>query len=45
MFELWSMRCTASLTSLQGLIRPGMEELERVLSMGQIELNGILMLN
>ena len=45
MLELWGMLSTHLLTSLPGPIRPGVVELVRVLSMDQIELNGVLMLN
>ena len=38
MLELWGMWSTPSLASLPGPLRPGMVALDRVLSMGQIEL-------
>ena len=43
--ELWIMRITPSLPSLQGLLWPGVVAPDRVLSMGQIEPNCVLMLN
>ena len=43
--ELWGIRCTPSLPSLSGQHRPGVVELDKVLSIGQIELNSVLMLN
>ena len=46
MLELWGMQSTPSLPSLSGpFFQPGVVALDRVLSMGQIELNCILMLN
>ena len=45
MLELWRMWSTPSLPSLPGLPEPGVVALDRVLSMGQIELNCVLMLN
>ena len=45
MLELWGMRSTPSLPSLPGPFWPGVVAPDRVLSMGQIELNCILMLN
>ena len=45
MLELWGMQNTPSLPSLSGPLKPGVAALDRVLSMGQIELNSILMLN
>ena len=39
--ELWGMQSTPSLPSLQGLLRPGVVAPDRVISMGQIELNCI----
>ena len=38
MLELWGMRGTPSLPSISGPLWPGVVELDRVLSMGQIEL-------
>ena len=43
--ELWGMWSTPSLPSLPGQLWPGMVPPDRVLSMGQIELNCVLMLN
>ena len=43
--EIWGMRGTSSLPSLPGPLWPGMVAPDRVLSMGQIELNCVLMLN
>ena len=45
MLELWGMRNTPSFPSLRDPLRPGVVAPDRVQSMGQIELNGILMLN
>ena len=45
MLELWGMRSTPSLPSLPGLLRSGVVTPDRVLSMGQIELKCVLMLN
>ena len=39
------MRSILSLPSLPGLLRTGVEAANRVLSMGQIELNCVLILN
>ena len=39
MLELWGMQSTPSLSSLPGSVWPGMVAPDRVLSMGQIELN------
>ena len=39
MLELWGMRNIPSLPSLPGPLRPGVVAPDRVLSMGQIELN------
>ena len=44
MQELWGMQSTSSLPSLPGSLWPGMVAPDKVLSMGQIELNCILML-
>ena len=43
--ELWGMRSTPSLPLLPGPLRPGVLAPDRVLSMGQIELNCVLTLN
>ena len=45
MLELMDMQCTPLLPSLQGSLWPGVVAPKRVLSMGQIELNCVLMLN
>ena len=45
MLELWEMRSTPSLPSLPCSLWPGMVALDRVLSMGRIEVNCVLMLN
>ena len=45
MMELWGMQSTPSLPSLPGPVWPGMEAPDRILSMGQIELNCVFMLN
>ena len=45
MLELWGMWNTPSLSSLPGTLRPGVVAPLRFLSMGQIELNCILMQN
>ena len=45
MLEVYGMRSTHSLPSLPGPLWAGVVALDRVLSMGQIELNSILMLN
>ena len=45
MLELWEIWSTLLLPSLPGLFQLRVVVLDRVLSMGQIELNGILMLN
>ena len=45
MLELWEMRSTPSLPSLPGPLWPGVVALARVLSLGQIEQNWVLMLN
>ena len=39
MLEIWLMRSTPSLASLPGSLLPGVVAPDRVLSMGQIELN------
>ena len=43
--ELWGMRSTPLLSSLPGSLSPGVVAPERGLSIGQIELNCVLMLN
>ena len=43
--ELWEMRSTPSLPSFPGPRRPRVVKPNRVLSVGQIELNCVLMLN
>ena len=45
MLELWGMQSTLSLPLLQGPLWPRVLALDRVLSMGQKELNCVLMLN
>ena len=45
MLGLWGMQITPSLPLLPGPLWPGMVALDWVLSMGQIELNCVLMLN
>ena len=45
MLELWGMRSTPSLPSLAGRLWLGVVAPERVLSMGQIKLNCVLMQN
>ena len=45
MLELWEMWTIPSLPSLLGPLQPGEVALDRVLSMGQIELNCVLILN
>ena len=45
MLELYGMRNTPSLPLLPGTLWPGMVAPDRALSMSQIELNCILMLN
>ena len=45
MLELWGIQSTTSLPSLWGQLWPGVVAPDRVLSMGQIELNCILILN
>ena len=44
MLELWGMQSTPPLPSLPGPLWPGVVVPDRVLSMGQIELNCVLML-
>ena len=43
MMELWGLMSTPSLPSLQGLLWPGLVAPDRVLSMGCIEQNYVLM--
>ena len=43
--ELWGMWSTLLLLSLPGSLRPGVVAPERILSMGQIVLNCVLLLN
>ena len=45
MLEIWGMQSIPSLPSLPGSLWPGVVALDKVLSMGQIELNCVLMLN
>ena len=45
MVELWRMQSTSSLSSVQGPLWPGVVAPDRVLSMGQIELVYILIVN
>ena len=45
MFKVWRMRGTPSLLFLPGLLWPGVVRPDRVLSLGQIELNCIPLLN
>ena len=45
MLKLWGMRSTSSLPSLSGPLWPEVVTPDRALSIGQIELNCILMLN
>ena len=45
MLELWGMRNTPSWPSLPGPLWPGVVAPDRVLSIGQIELKCVLMLN
>ena len=45
MMELWGMQSTPSLPSLPGQLWPGVVSPDRVLYMGQLELNCVLMLN
>ena len=45
MLELWVMWSTSSLPSLQGPLWPEVLASDKVLSMSQIELNSVLMLN
>ena len=45
MLELWGMRFTPSLPSLPGPLWPGEVAPDKILSLGQIELNCVPMLN
>ena len=45
MLDLWDMQSTSSLTSLPGQLWPGVVVPDRVLCVGQIELNCVPMLN
>ena len=45
MLEIWGMQSTPLLPSLPGPLWLGMVTPDRVLSMDQIELNGVLMLD
>ena len=45
MLKFWGMWSTLSLPLLPGPLWPGVVALDKALSMGQIELNCILMLN
>ncbi len=45
MLEFWGMWSTPSWPSLPGLLWPGVVAPDRVQSMGQIELKGVLILN
>ena len=45
MLDLWGMRSTPSLPTLPGPLWPGVVVPDRVLSMSQIEVNCVLMLN
>ena len=45
MLEIWEMRSNPSLQSFSGLLCPGVEASDRLLSMGQIELSCVLLLN
>ena len=45
MLELWGMQSTFLLPSLSGSHWPGKVAADRALSMGQIEVNCVLMLN
>ena len=45
MLELWGMQSTPSMPLFPGPFRPGVASPDRVLSMDQIELNCVLMLN
>ena len=45
MLEFWGMQSTHLLSSFPGPLRPGVVAPDRVLSIGQIDLNSVLMLN
>ena len=45
MLELWGMRNAPSLPSLPGPAWPGVVALDRVLSMAQIEINWVIIIN
>ena len=45
MLKLWGMHSTHLVPSLPSLLRPGVVAPDRILSIGQIELNCVLMLN
>ena len=45
MLELWIRQTTPSLLSLPGPLWPGVVTPDRALSMSQIELNSVLLLN
>ena len=45
MLELWGIQSIPSITSLPSLLWPGVVSPDRILSMGQIELNCVLMIN
>ena len=45
MVKIWRIQCTTSLPLLPGALWPGVVAPDRVLSMGQIEQNCVLMLN
>ena len=45
MLELWAMQSTPSLSSLPGSFFPAVVAPEKVLSLGQIEINSVLRLN
>ena len=45
MLELWGIRNTTLLPALPGSLWSGLVDPDRVLSMGQIELNCVLMVN
>ena len=45
MLELWGVRNTPSLPSIPGLLSPEVIAPDRALSIGEIELNCVIMLN
>ena len=45
MLKLWGMQSTRSLPSLPGPLRPGVVAPNRLLSIGQIKVNSVLMPN